>query len=177
MHEQHLGGPLHLWADRILWLESLSDPKWSLLDLAASGPKVLFGLCSSEAPPRESAEGRGGPGGRSGPRSVSRFPAVRRDSPVGPSDGGALVDWEASAEAVLVVVALNRAAAVGRGRLLTVIVVCGRLGVTAANGDLGEVSGPFEAPGLFWMLDGCVVRLSFLLQDSQHNLLYPGMEQ
>lgn len=141
---------------------------------------MLFGLCSSEAPPRESAEGRGGPGGRSGPGSVSRFPAVRKDSTVGPWDGAASVDCEASAAAAAaapVVVAGNGAAAVGRGRLLTVLVVCSGLVVMAARGDLGEISGPVEASGAFWMLDACVVMLSFLLQDSQHSLLYPGMEQ
>lgn len=142
---------------------------------------MLFGLCSSEAPPRESAEGRGGPGGRSGPGSVSRFLSVRKDSPVGPWDGAASVDCEASAAAAAaaapVVVAANGAAAVGCGRLLMVLVVCGGLDVMAARGDLGEIPGPVEASGVFWMLDACVVTLSFLLQDSQHSLLYPGMEQ
>lgn len=142
----------------------------SLLDLAATGPKVLFGLCSSEAPPRESAEGCGGPGGRSGPASVSRLPGVGEESPVGPWDGAASVDREASAAAPMVVLAVvNGAAAVGRGRLLTALVVWD--GVMAAR---GEISGPVE---VFWMSLACVVTLSFLLQDSQHSLLYPGMEQ
>lgn len=172
MREQRLGGSLHLWADRVLCLESLSDPKLSLLDLAATGPKVLFGLCSSEAPPRESAEGRGGPGGRSGPASVSRFPGVGKESPVGPWDGAASVDREASAAAPRVALAVvNGAAAVGRGRLLTALVVWDGLGVMAAR---GEISGPVE---VFWMSVAWVVTLSFLLQDSQHSLLYPGMEQ
>lgn len=144
----------------------------SLLDLAATGPKVLFGLCSSEAPPRESAEGRGGPGGRSGPASVSRFPGVGKESPVGPWDGAAWVDREASAAAPMVALAVvNGAAAVGRGRLLTALVVWDGFGVMAAR---GEISGPVE---VFWMSVACVVALSFLLQDSQHSLLYPGMEQ
>lgn len=151
---------------------------------------MLFGLCSSEAPPRESAEGRGEPGGRSGPGSVSRFPAVRKDSPVGPWDGAASEGREASAAAsaaaapvvvvalvVVMVVVVNGTPAVGRGRLLTVLVVCGGLGVMAARGDLGEIGGPAEVSGVFWMLDACVVTPSFLLQDSQQSLLYPGMEQ
>lgn len=136
---------------------------------------MLFGLCSSEEPPRESAEGRGGPGGRSGPGSVSRFPAVRKGLLVGPWDRAASVDCEASAAAL--VGAVTGAAAVGRGRLLTVVVVCGGLGVMAARSELGEISGPVEASGVFWMFDAIVLTLSFLLQDSQHSLLYPGMEQ
>lgn len=150
---------------------------------------MLFGRCSSEAPPGESAEGRGEPGGRSGPGSVSRFPAVRKDSPVGPWDGAASEGREASAAAaaaapvgvvvalVVLVVVVNGTPAVGRGRLLTVLVVCGGLGVMAARGDLGEMGGPVEVSGVFWMLDACVVTPSFLLQDSQQSLLYPGMEQ
>lgn len=144
---------------------------------------MLFGLCSSEAPPLESAEGRGGPGGRSGPGSVSRLPAVRKDSSVGPWDGAASVGCEASAAAAATVVAaaavvaVNGAVAVGRGHPPTVLVVCGGLGVTAARGDLVKISGPVEASGAFWTTDARVVALSFLLQDSQHSLLYPGMEQ
>lgn len=59
----------------------------SLLDLAATGPKVLFGLCSFEAPPLESAVGSGGPGGRSGPGSEPPF--LDAEAPVGPWDGAA----------------------------------------------------------------------------------------
>lgn len=50
----------HFRADRVLWPESLSDPKLSLLDLTASGLKVLFW------PPLASAVGSGGPGGSGG---------------------------------------------------------------------------------------------------------------
>lgn len=91
---------------------------------------------------------------------------------MGPWDGAASVDREASAAAPRVALAVvNGAAAVGRGRLLTALVVWDGLGVMAAR---GEISGPVE---VFWMSVACVVTLSFLLQDSQHSLLYPGMEQ
>lgn len=168
---------VHFWADRVLWLESLSDPKLSLLDLAATGPKVLFGLCSLEAPPLESAVGRGGPGGRRGPGSESPLPAVRRESLVGPWGRAAPVDGEASAAAAVV-----GTGAVERSRLA--LVVCGGLWVVAGGGALGDagwegagVSVSNETTGVFSRSGAYVARFSFLLQDSQQSLLYPGMEQ
>lgn len=98
----------------------------SLLDLAATGPKVLFGLCSLEASPLESAVGRGGPGGRRGPGS---------ESAVGPWGRAAPVDAEASAAAAVAVVGTW---AVERGRLLMALVVCGGLWVVAGRGTLGD---------------------------------------
>lgn len=95
----------------------------SLLDLAATGPKVLFGLCSLEASPLESAVGRGGPGGRRGPGS---------ESAVGPWGRAAPVDAEASAAAVV------GAWAVERGRLLMALVVCGGFWVVVGRGTLGD---------------------------------------
>lgn len=168
-------------ADRVLWFESLSDPKLSLLDLAATGPKVLFGLCSLAAPPLESAVGRGGPGGRSGPGSEPPFRGVRKRSLLGPGGGAAPVDCEVSAAAVVVVVGTG---AVERSRLPMALVVCGGLCVTAdrralngAEWEDANISGPTEATGVLRMSETWVVRLSFLLQDSQQSLLYPGMEQ
>lgn len=178
---------VHFRADRVLWLESLSDPKSSLLDLAATGPKVLFGLCSLESPPLESAVGRGGPGGRRGPGSASPIPAEGRESGVAPGveaaaaapvDGDDDGDGEASAAvaAAAVVVGIG---AVERSRLA--LVVCGRLGVTVGRGALGkaawegaEVPGSTEDAG---RSEACVAVFSFLLQDSQQSLLYPGIEQ
>lgn len=106
----------------------------SLFDLAAAGPKVLFGLCSLGAPPLESAVGRGGPGGRSGPGSESPFPAVRRESLVGPWGGAAPVDCRASAAAVVAV----GAGAVEPSRLMVALVVCAGLCIVTVRGALDD---------------------------------------
>ncbi|TNN83798.1 hypothetical protein EYF80_005974 [Liparis tanakae] len=106
----------------------------SLFDLAATGPKVLFGLCSLEAPPLESAAGRGGPGGGRGSGSEPPFPAVRRELPVGPWGRAAPVGGEASAAAAPA--AVVGAGAVERSRLLIALVVCGGLWVVAGGGVL-----------------------------------------
>lgn len=98
----------------------------SLLDLAATGPKVLFGLCSLEASPLESAVGRGGPGGRRGPGS---------ESAVGPWGRAAPVDAKTSAAAAVIVVGTW---AVERGRLLMALVVCSGLWVVVGRGTLGD---------------------------------------
>lgn len=76
----------------------------------------------------------GGPGGRRGPGSESAFPAVRKESLVGPWGRAAPVDGEASAAAA--------AAVVGTGavveRSLLALVVCGGLWVVAGGGALGD---------------------------------------
>lgn len=77
--------------------------------------------------------GRGGPGGRSGPGSEPPFPAVRKESLVGPWGGAAPVDCEVSAAAVVVV----GTGAVERSRLPMALVVCGGLCVVAGRGALG----------------------------------------
>lgn len=102
----------------------------SLLGLAASGPKVLFGLCSLEASPLESAVGLGGPGGSRGPESES--PADREESAVGPCGGAAPVDAK---ETEMV----TAAGAVERGRLLIALVVCGGLCVVMGEGEPADV--------------------------------------
>jgi len=119
---------VHFWADRVLWLESLSDPKLSLLDLAATGPKVLFGLCSSEATLLESAVGSGGPGGRRGSTSESLFPAVGKELLVGCWSGAAAVGGEAWTAAGLV-----GTEAVESSLRMMGLVVCGWLWVDVTS--------------------------------------------
>lgn len=109
------------------------DPKLSLLDLAVTGPKVLFGLCSLEAPPLESAVGLGSPGGRSGPGSESPFPALRKELLVGPWGGAAPVDCEVSAAAVV-----TGTGAVGRRGLPMALVVWGGFCVVTGRAALGD---------------------------------------
>lgn len=75
--------------------------------------------------------GRGGPGGRRGPGSESAFPAVGKESLVGPWGRAAPVDGEASAAAV-------GTGAVERSRLPMALVVCGGVWVVAARGALGD---------------------------------------
>lgn len=77
--------------------------------------------------------GRGGPGGRIGPGSESPFPAVRKESLVGPWGGAAPMDGEASAVAAVV-----GTGAVERNRLPMALVVCGGLWVVAGRGALGD---------------------------------------
>lgn len=140
---------------------------------------MLFGLCSLEALPLESAAGRGGPGGRRGSGSEPPFPAVRRELLVGPWGTAAPVGGKASAAPAVV-----GAGAVERSRLTIAFVVCGGLWVVAGGGvlinagrDGAEASGSTEATRVLWRSGAWVARFSFLLQDSQQSLLYPGMEQ
>ncbi len=77
--------------------------------------------------------GRGGPGGRRGPGSESPFPAVRKESLVGPWGGAAPVDGETSAAAAVV-----GTGGVERSRLPMALVVCGGLWVVAGGGALGD---------------------------------------
>lgn len=77
--------------------------------------------------------GRGGPGGRIDPGSESPFPAVRKESLVGPWGRAAPVDGEASAAEAVV-----GTGAVERSRLLAALVVCGGLWVVAGGGALGD---------------------------------------
>lgn len=121
----------------------------SLLDPAAAGPKVLIGLCPLEAPLLESAEGRVGPGGRSGVGSGSPFPAGRKKSLVGLWGGAAPVDRVALAAAAAVGVATGTGA-VERSRLLMALVVCDGLGV-AGRELLGKITGPSDAAEVFWI--------------------------
>lgn len=84
--------------------------------------------------------GRGGPGGRRGPGSESPFPAVRRESLVGPWGGAAPVDGEASASASAsaAAAAVVGTGAVERSHLPMALVVCGGLLVVAGGGALGD---------------------------------------
>lgn len=77
--------------------------------------------------------GCGGPGGRRGPGSESPFPAVRKESLVGPWGGAAPVDGEASAAAATAAVAVVGTGAVERSRLPMALVVCCRVWVVAGR--------------------------------------------
>lgn len=81
--------------------------------------------------------GRGGPGGRRGPGSESPFPAVRKESLVGPWGRAAPVDGEASASASAAAAVVGTGA-VERSHLPMALVVCGGLLVVAGGGALGD---------------------------------------